>query len=140
LPDIIEAEIDAVAVAVRFPVTLNVPPMVPFPEVWILDPEIVLVALITDGAIVCAATPATTCAELDTVLAGSWAELLNMPDGILVKLAYGNVPVCDPLNDPENGSVKVLNCVDEETVPPGSNGATCADAETTPLNLLVILL
>jgi hypothetical protein len=65
--------------------------MTPFPEVWILDPEIAPVALIIEGTMVCAATPATTCAELDTV-------------------------------------------------PPGSNGDTWADADTAPLNLLVILL
>ena len=38
--------------------------------------------------------------------------------GVPVNPLYGNVPVCDPVNDPVNGSVYVLNCVDEEITPP----------------------
>jgi hypothetical protein len=40
---------------------------------------------------------------------GSCVELEIIPLGILVKLAYGNVPVWDPVNDPVNGAVNDVN-------------------------------
>jgi hypothetical protein len=67
------------------------------------------------------------CAELDTVPAGSCAELLHRV-GTLVKLEYGNVPTNDPVNDPVNGLVSELNCVELDIVPAGN----CAELDTVP--------
>ena len=69
------------------------------------------------------------------------------------------VPVNDPVKEPVNGSVILLNCVDDEIVPAAAppadatyeavsakdaevpvNALNCAELLTTSLNLLVIEL
>ena len=73
-----------------------------------------------------------TCPELDTVPDGSCAELLHNV-GTLVNPEYGNVPVCDPVNDPVNGAVSEVNCVDDEIVFAGSDATTCVELDTVPV-------
>ena len=51
---------------VRFWLIVSDPPIVPFPDVWMLAPLIAPVALIFNGAIVCPATSDVTCAAPDT--------------------------------------------------------------------------
>ena len=72
------------------------------------------------------------CAELLTVPAGNCVDDEIIPEGILVNPEYGNVPVCDPVNDPVNGEVKLLNCNDDDTVPVGNELTTCVELLIVP--------
>ena len=51
---------------------------------------------------------------------------------MLVNPEYGNVPVCEPVNEPVNGEVKLLNCNDDDTVPVGNELTTCVELLTVP--------
>ena len=66
------------------------------------------------------------CVDEDTIPDGSCAELLKIPDGILVKLPYGNVPVSDPENDP------VLIWIELDTVPVGRFARVWVELDTVP--------
>jgi hypothetical protein len=65
---------------------------------------------------------------------GNCAELLHNV-GVPVNPLYGNVPVCEPVNEPVNGSVNVLNCVDDDMVFIGNAATTCVELDTIPVGI-----
>mgnify|MGYP003347961329 CR=1 FL=1 len=40
--------------------------------------------------------------------------------------------MCEPVNEPVNGDVKLLNCSDDDIVPDGNAATTCVELLTVP--------